>query len=364
MRTPLPSPPAGRCSRSTASGFGYLAFAGLPTRRRRRSGRRPGRAARPKAPHFPARAKRVIFLCMNGGPSHVDMFDYKPEARQRTGEASATGRPRRPSSSAPPSSSASTASPACGSRRCSPRSAKHADDLCVIRSMHTDLPNHSQAFLQMHTGSFQFAGRRSGPGRSTASAPRTPTCPGSSRSTRRPTTAGARNYGQPFLPADYQGTRIGRQPDPGSTPTAGKDEEPGPPANTAEPRPPRDLQRPQLDLVQSLNRHKLERDDHHPEIEGAIESFELAFRMQDEVPKVLDLSGRDARRPVGCTASGGPADRPLRPPVPAGPAAGRGRRAVRRDHCPGGWDHHFSSRRRTAETPPPSTGRSPGCWPT
>src|SRR3954447_1619219 len=81
--------------KSCASGFGYLAFAGLAHDAAAREVARPGGGAlAPKATHFPARAKRVIFLCMNGGPSHVDLFDYKPALNQQTGEATTIGRDR------------------------------------------------------------------------------------------------------------------------------------------------------------------------------------------------------------------------------------------------------------------------------
>src|SRR5215470_4141441 len=77
--------------KTVASGFGYLAFAGLAHEAAARdAGARAGGLA-PKPTHFPARAKRVIFLCMNGGPSHVDTFDHKPELTRRSGEASPVG---------------------------------------------------------------------------------------------------------------------------------------------------------------------------------------------------------------------------------------------------------------------------------
>src|SRR5271156_4770679 len=127
--------------RTVSSGFGYLAFAGL-------SSMAAGTGAKdsplaPKAPHFPARAKRVIFLCMNGAPSHVDTFDYKPELTQADGKAS--DRPGR-----------IPGAKLMGSRwtfqkrgqsglwisELFPEVGAHADQLCVIRSMHTDLPAH------------------------------------------------------------------------------------------------------------------------------------------------------------------------------------------------------------------------------
>src|SRR5262249_58552204 len=109
-----------------------------------------------RAPHFPARARRVIFLCMNGGPSHVDLFDYKPELNKRSGEATPVGRDRGGAKLlGSPFKFAQHGKSGLWVSEVFPELAKHADDLCVVRSMHTDLPNHSQAFLQMHTGVFQ-----------------------------------------------------------------------------------------------------------------------------------------------------------------------------------------------------------------
>ncbi|MFO0843081.1 MAG: DUF1501 domain-containing protein [Gemmataceae bacterium] len=118
-------------------------------------GRRAGREGqpRPKPTHFPARAKRVVFLCMNGGPSHVDLFDYKPELNRRSGESSPVGGGKLLGS---PFKFAQHGKAGLWVSEVFPELAKHADDLCVVHSMRTDLPNHSQAFLQMHTGSFQF----------------------------------------------------------------------------------------------------------------------------------------------------------------------------------------------------------------
>ena len=140
---------------STASGAGYLAFGGLPTVVAEKE-KHAGPLA-PKPPHFPAKAKRVIFLCMDGGPSHVDTFDSKPKLSADDGKEMGTGRAvhgqaARLAVEVP----SSTARAGCGISELFPEVARHADDLCVINSMQTDLPNHTQAFLQMHTGVFQF----------------------------------------------------------------------------------------------------------------------------------------------------------------------------------------------------------------
>ena len=103
---------------------------------------------------------------------------------------------------------------------------------------------------------------------------------------------GAHNYGSAFLPAIFQGTKIGTNQIPGFYDAfLGIDQEPGPPLkNMDNPRLSLVEQRNQLDLIRDFNARKLQRDSSNPEIEGAIESFELAFRMQSEIPDLLDLS--------------------------------------------------------------------------
>src|SRR5262249_18037980 len=149
-----------------------------------------------------------------------------------------------------------------------PKLAQHADDLCIIRSMHTDLPNHSQAFTQMHTGSFQFVRPSAGAwtlyglGSENTNLPRVITA------TPPSDNGGARNYGSAFLPAICQGTRIGANQIPGFyAKILGKDQEPGPQfKNLENGKISRSLQRSELDFVRDLNRHKLARDVYHPEI--------------------------------------------------------------------------------------------------
>src|SRR4051794_40231274 len=145
--------------KSTASGFGYLAFASLAheAAAQEAARRAAGGFLAPREPHFPARAKRVIFLCMNGGPSHVDTFDYKPALNKRSGDGATVGRSRGGANLlGSPFKFAQHGEAGLWVSEVFPMLAKQADDLCFIRSMHTDLPNHSQAFMQMHTGSFQF----------------------------------------------------------------------------------------------------------------------------------------------------------------------------------------------------------------
>jgi hypothetical protein len=284
--------PAFPCSRREAlttlsSGIGWLAFSALAHEAAAKSG--SGLAAR--TPHLPTRAKRVIFLTMRGGPSHVDLFDYKPELIKRNGQSANLGRD---------SAGAELYGPVHPFSRHGqsgqwisnlyPRIASHADDLCIINSMHTDLPNHAQAFVQMHTGSFQFVRPSLGAWTLYGLGSENENLPGFITLNPPADNGGAQNYGSAFLPAIYQGTKIGGSQLPDLYAALLKtDAAPGPPMKNIEAAVPSAMQRAQLDLIRGLNQRKLERDVYHPEVEGAIESFELAFRMQTEVPDVLDL---------------------------------------------------------------------------
>jgi hypothetical protein len=331
---------------SLASGFGYLAFAALAHDRTARAAtpRTAGGALALREPHFPARARRVIFLCMNGGPSHVDLFDYKPVLSQRSGEATSIGRDRGGARLfGSPFSFAQHGASGLWISELFPLLAQQADDLCLIRSMHTDLPNHSQAFIQMHTGSFQFVRPSVGAWTLYGLGSENANLPGFITVNPPSDNGGARNYGSAFLPAVCQGTRIGGNQIPGFyAALLGKDEEPGPPLRNLDPgETPAALQRAQIDLVRGLNLHKLQRDLVHPEIEGAIESFELAFRMQGEVPELLDLRTEpESIRKLYGVGPGLPTDRFGRQCIMARRLAEAGVRFIEIT-APVGWDHHF-----------------------
>ena len=327
--------------KSTASGFGYLAFAAMATQAAEAQ-KGTAKENRARTHHTPT-AKRVIFLCMRGGPSHVDLFDYKPELNKRSGETTTIGRSRggirllgSPFTFQQHGESGLWISEAY------PKLAKHADDLCLIRSMHTDLPNHPQAFAQMHTGSFQFVRPSLGAWTLYGLGSENENLPGFITLNPPADFGGARNYGSAFLPAIHQGTKIGG----GQIPAIyaallGKDEEPGPPLKHLQ----NDQltskeQRTQIDLVNALNRHKLQRDQVHPEVEGAIESFELAFRMQGEVPDVLDLrkESEETFKHYGI-GEGHPSERFARQCLLARRLAEAGVRFIEVT-APTNWDHH------------------------
>ena len=271
--------------KSTSVGFGSLALAGLCAQAAEQS------PLAPKEPHFKPKAKRVIFLCMRGGPSHVDTFDYKP---QLTVDEGKPGLGRRGSSSrsklmASPWKFSQHGQNGLWISELFPKLAKHADKLCLLNGMHTDLPAHPQAFVKMHTGNSQFVRPSLGAWTLYGLGTENKNLPGFIVLSPQTGLGGSQNYGSAFLPAIYQATPIGR----GSrSPRGGNGAQV---TNIANPRLSKEKQRLQLDLVQGLNTERLKQDEVNPAIEGVIESFELAFRMQSEVPQLMDINKEPAR---------------------------------------------------------------------
>ncbi len=323
-----------------SSGIGWLAFSAL-------AHAKSGLAS--KTPHFPARAKRVIFLTMRGGPSHVDLFDYKPGLTKRDGKTAALGRDSagaklfgavHPFAQYGQSGQWMTT--------LYPQLSKHADDLCIINSMNTDLPNHAQAFVQMHTGSFQFVRPSVGAWTLYGLGTENENLPGFITLNPPADNGGAQNYGSSFLPAICQGTKIGgsQLPDLYAA-LLKKDVAPGPPMRNIENHNmSRSLQRAQIDFIRSLNERKMERDGFHPEIEGTIESFELAFRMQSEVPDVLDLRG-ESEHTLKLYGIGSGKDQFARQCLLARRLAEAGVRFIE-IASPVQWDHHNRLREQLA----------------
>jgi hypothetical protein len=327
--------------KSLASGFGYLAFATLAHERSARGAADAQGALAPRPTHFPPRAKRVIFLCMNGGPSHVDLFDYKPELQRRSGQPM-NGRAGARLFGSPFRFARHGASGQWVSELL-PNLARQADELCIICSMQTDLPNHSQAFCQMHTGSFQFIRPSIGAWTLYGLGTENTNLPGFITLNPPSDNGGARNYGSAFLPAIYQGTRIGTNQIPGFyAALLGVDQEPGPPLrNISNAQLSREMQREQLDLIRDLNTRKLARDGSSAEIEGAIESFELAFRMQDNIPELLDLRSEPrSMLDLYGVGPGLPTDAFGRQCLLARRLAEAGVRFIEVT-APARWDHHF-----------------------
>jgi Protein of unknown function (DUF1501) len=268
---------------TTASGFGYLAFSAL-------HGASAGGPLATKETHFTPKAKRVIFLCMAGGPSHVDMLDYKPKLQKASGSAApvAAGRNGRASLLGSQWQFSQHGRSGLWISELLPNLAKHADDLCVINSMSTDVPAHPQAFMQMHTGTSQFVRPSMGSWLLYGLGTSNENLPGFIA--LNPPANGSRAFGSAFLPAVYQATKVRDNGIPGQG--AGRFGGGSPSvSNIKNSRLTNAQQQAQLELIQSLNQESLKADGGvSAEIDGVIDSYELAFRMQGEVPKVMDLS--------------------------------------------------------------------------
>jgi len=258
---------------SVSCGFGYLAFSALAAR----AAVANDKPLSPKQPHFTPRAKRVIFLCMSGGPSHVDTFDYKPRLITDDGKPGS-----RPGSVwlAPKAEFKQRGKSGLWISDFFPNVAQHADDLALIRSMQTEVPAHPQAFLRMHTGSSQFVRPSLGAWATYGLGTENENLPGFITIAPPNNVGGAQNFGSSFLPAIYQGTRIGSGNRFGQQALVKNLQPPGTPQ----------AQRLELDLIQSLNREAQQRDPQNAALEGVIESYELAFKMQSQMPAVLDIA--------------------------------------------------------------------------
>lgn len=277
-----------RCLQTAALGFGHLALASLLAEEAGAEGPRTGSAAdplAPRAPHHPPRARRVIFLFMKGGPSHVDTFDYKPMLQRDHGRPYPFARPRVTFAS----TGTLLASPwsfrrygASGSwvSTLFPHVARCVDDLCFVHSLHGTNPAHGGALLKLHTGSDNFVRPSIGSWVTYGLGSDNRNLPGFI--TICPTLAhgGVNNWGAAFLPAVYQGTPLGNA---------------SVPAEEARVRyirggGPSEIQRLQLDRLMAMNRQHLGRSGDAAALEARIDSFELAFRMQREMPEAEDIS--------------------------------------------------------------------------
>lgn len=249
-----------------AAGFGWLALAALCGQARSASAANP---LAPKPPHHAPRAKRVIFLYMDGGPSHLETFDWKPELARIGSQpgsrylAPAFAFPSRGESGLPISTAY-------------PQLAKQADHLCLLNGMTTSNPGHQQAIVALHTGNENFVRPSLGAWVTYGLGSEAESLPGFVTINPIPDKGGAMNYGSAFLPASYQGTRI-------SSGSRGL-------PNIANRMLSTDQQRRQLDFLQQANQRLLAQVPGQPELEGLIQSYELAYKMQTAVPETLDLS--------------------------------------------------------------------------
>jgi len=328
--------------KTTSNGFGYLAFAALAQQQALRA----SSALAAKSPHFAPRAKHVIFLCMQGAPSHVDLLDYKPKLMADDGKSapSIAGRYGQAKLMRSPWKFSQHGKSGLWVSELLPHLAKQADDLCLIHSMSTDLPAHPQAVTQMHTGTTQFVRPSLGSWALYGLGTQNENLPGFI--TINPPGNATRSYGSAFLPAIYQGTKIGGAGVPGGGALArrfGRGGDQASMANIQNNRFSTEAQRTQLDLVQALNQSRMQQDGGvSAEVEGVIESYELAFRMQAEVPKVLDLSKESSATKALYGIGNETTDTFGKQCLMARKLVEAGVRFIEITH--GNWDHHFNLR--------------------
>ena len=268
-----------------ACGFGGVALAGLLAGEADAS--RGGNPLATRASHFPGHAKRVIFLFMHGGVSHVDTFDPKPKLAQMNGQPLPLAKPKfefAPTGNLLQSPWRFQKRGQSGVQLSElfPHLGNCIDEMCVIRSMNgANQVSHGPALLAMNTGDGVFNRPSVGAWTLYGLGTENENLPGFITLSPSLYHGGAQNYGAAFLPASYQGTRIGD----GGTPFQQ--------AKLANLKPGDDpqLQRMLVDLLSKRNRDHLARTGDDARLAARIESFEMAFRMQMQAPKVMDLSG-------------------------------------------------------------------------
>jgi hypothetical protein len=272
---------------SGACGFGYLALAGMTAR--------AAGAPAMKTPMLAARAKRVIFLFMQGGVSHVDSFDYKPRLDADDGKMFSFDDARVIANTGKRGSTQRIMKPLwkfaqhgqCGrwASDLFPEIDRHVDDICFLHGMHTEGVAHGPATLFLHCGSTNFIRPSMGSWIVYGLGSENENLPGFVSISPSSGNGGPRNYGNAFLPAVYQGTAIGRAGAPASEATI---------RNLSNPQLTRDGQRRQLDLLQALNAEQLKKSPGDSEMEAVINFYELGWKMQQNAPDILDLSKETA----------------------------------------------------------------------
>lgn len=300
--------------RSTLSGFGYAALAGLTAR------------AATREPHFAPKARRVILLYMQGGVSHLDTFDYKPKLQADSGKEYAPGKGGKLLGS--PWKFKQHGQSGQWISDLFPHLAKRADDLCVLTAMHTEAQAHETAVPMFHTGNALQARPSLGAWVLYGLGAETENLPGfiAMNSLRQ---FGGNNHGSAFLPASFQATFV----KPG-----GKDGGGDPVANLKAAHLTPEQQQAQLRFLHGMNTRRLAEDGINHDLEALIGSYEMAFKMQSAVPDLMDL-GRESEATlkaygIGATAT----DTFARQCLYARKFAEAGVRFI--EIGTGGWDHH------------------------
>ncbi len=341
---------------SCGAGFGWLAAAELMQRGQVSAAEPPpplhpspsvGSPLAVKPTHLPPRAKRVIFLFMHGGPSHLDTFDYKPQLQERDGQPLPFAKPRiqfAKTGNLLRSPWAFHQYGQCGAwvSELFPHLARQVDDLTFIKSLHGSNEAHGGALLKIHTGSDTFVRPSMGAWISYGLGTENESLPGFV--TINPTLGhgGVRNFGAAFLPPIHQATRIGS--------SRSRSETTGPLiANLTNPAVSSEIQRLQLNFLHDLDRlkHSGSSTSGEAALDARLASFELAFRMQTEAPEVLDI-GRESQATLQLYGiDGGPTDHFGRQCLLARRLSEAGVRFVQVSHSY--WDQHSQLKEKHAE---------------
>jgi Protein of unknown function (DUF1501) len=333
------------------AGFGGVALTALLDRdgffaRHAAAAEPAGSLLAPRPPHFPVRAKHCIFLFMYGGPSQMDLFDYKPELQKRDGQSIQMEVRRR---SVQPSkllaSKRTFARHGQSGQWCSdalPCLARHIDELAVVKSLYADSFAHGSAMIQMNSGrviqGWPSLGSWLGYGLGTVNE----NLPGYvvMLDPRGGPISGAANWSSGFMPAGYQGTvfRASGQPILNLAPRSGLT-----PA----------MQRDQIATANALNAEHLASRPGYSELQARIASYELAFQLQTTAPEALDLSDETDKTKEMYGLNDPPGGHPLSVgPSPFGRQCLIARRLVERGvrfvqiyhgggHQQQNWDAHF-----------------------
>ncbi len=271
--------------KASALGFGSLALAGLFAERAAAQ----DAASRPAYLLAKARAKRVIFLFMHGGPSQVDTFDYKPLLERDHGKPLPFAKPRVQFAQTgnllkSPWKFAQHGSSGAWVSELFPEVAKRVDDLCFVKSLHGTNEAHGGALLALHTGSDTFVRPSMGAWIQYGLGTENKNLPGFVTICPTLGHGGVQNWSSAFLPGSHQGTPIGHAGIPAKEATIahlkGVDSRPA--------------ERELLDLVQEMNRDHLAARANDPALEAQIAAAELSFRMQADAPELLDLASESA----------------------------------------------------------------------
>ncbi|MBM4095630.1 MAG: DUF1501 domain-containing protein [Planctomycetes bacterium] len=272
---------------TNAVGFGSLALAGLLARESRADARAFSNPLQPKDAHFEPKAKRVVFLFMKGGPSQVDTFEHKPLLERDHGKPYPHEKPRvqfAPTNNLLKSHWKFRQHGQCGHHvsELFPNVAQFVDDICFVHGMHGTNAAHGGAVMKIHTGSDSFVRPSIGSWVSYGLGSENDSLPGFV--TICPTLAhgGVTNWSSAFLPAAYQGTPLGNATVPADQATV---------RYIRNPESATRVQQLQLAALRESNAEFGRLTGPDLALEGRIASFELAFRMQAEMPRVQDISG-------------------------------------------------------------------------